>query len=82
MNLLPHDDALQVSAVAAIVGVHMLPLAWLFRVPLYGWMGIAMTGWTCVCLLIADRGISVVATGLGMGAILWAGAVIALIPKR
>ena len=36
-----HLGAYQVFAVAAVVGLHFLPLAWLFRVRIYYWAGIA-----------------------------------------
>jgi len=76
---LPYDSHLQVFAMAAIVGLHFLPLAWLFRVPAYAVMGLGMMGWTALCLAIPDRVLGGLATGLGMGAMFWGYAALALI---
>ena len=65
-----HLEPYIMSVVAAIVGLHFLPLATLFRVPLYYWVG---------GVILADALVSValpsptreIAVGLSMGAILW-----------
>jgi len=84
VNLLGHAHRGEMIpfAVAAIVGAHFLPLAWLFRVTAYYWAGIAMVVWAGVCLLIVDRVSGAVALGFGMGAILWTVAIHALIRMK
>jgi hypothetical protein len=65
-----HLEPYIMTVVAAIVGLHFLPLATLFRVPLYYWVG---------GVILADALVSValpsptreIAVGLSMGAILW-----------
>jgi len=74
-----HHAELQTFAIAAVVGLHFLPLAWLFRVRIYYWAGVLMVAWTGACLTIQDRVNGAVALGLGMGAILWGVAILVLV---
>jgi hypothetical protein len=58
-------------AIALIVGVHFLPLAHVFKVPLYYWTGgLAVLG-TLFCLLIHAVGTRLFCVGLLMAAVLW-----------
>lgn len=83
VDLLPGRPDLQLEATAAIVAVHFLPLGWLFRVRAYGWMALVMLCWIGVCFaVLTDRTLVAVATGIGMGAILWASAALFLIGAR
>ncbi len=81
INLLAvaHFPNLIPFAIAAVVGLHFLPLAWLFRVPSYYLAGAVMVAWTGACLAIENRTSGAIALGLGIGAILWAGAILALV---
>jgi hypothetical protein len=74
-----HHEDLQTFAIAAVVGLHFLPLAWLFRVKSYYWAGAMMVIWTGACLAIENRVSGAIVLGLGMGAILWSVAIQALL---
>ena len=66
-------------AVALIVGVHFLPLAHVFEVPLYYWTGALSTLGVIACLLIPDMDKRVLSAALGMAAVLWATALMLLV---
>lgn len=77
-------DRYIVPAIAVIVGVHFLPLAQLFRAPIYYLTGIAMVAWSVTMIFAMpidpQRTIMV---AYGAGAILWASAFIVLaFPRR
>jgi len=58
-------------AVALIVGVHFLPLAQVFEVPLYFWTGALSVIGVLACLLIHPTSLQVLCVGLVMAAVLW-----------
>jgi hypothetical protein len=58
------------NAVAAIVGLHFLPLARLYRVPLYYWVGGVMVADALVWLALPSP-TREIAVGLSMAVILW-----------
>jgi hypothetical protein len=73
-----HIDAYVISAITAIVGLHMFPLARLFR---YAWhyvTGAALVGWAAATVLLFSKDEMQGATALGTGAILWLSALLTL----
>jgi hypothetical protein len=79
-----HLDPYVIPAVAIIVGIHFLPLARLFRAPIYNVTGILMTLWaTALIFAVPDELQRTILVAFGTGAILWASAVIVLaVPRR
>ena len=71
-------DAYVVSAITAIIGLHMFPLARLFRYPMHHVTGAVLVGWAAASALIFSRSAMQGAAALGTGAILWASAVVTL----
>ncbi|MGB6687438.1 MAG: hypothetical protein WBE76_06315 [Terracidiphilus sp.] len=69
-------------AVAIIVGLHFLPLARVFEVPLYYWTGALSVLGMLGCSLIRDAGTRVLCAGLVMGAVLWLTAAVLLLQAR
>jgi hypothetical protein len=57
--------------IAIIVGVHFLPLAHVFEVPLYYWTGALCVLGVLGCLLIHDSGTRVLCVGFVMTGVLW-----------
>jgi hypothetical protein len=79
-----HWDRYIVAAIAIIVGIHFLPLAKLFRAPLYNFTGVALTVWPLILLATmlgtASRDVAI---AYGAGAVLWGTAMIVIaIPRR
>jgi len=72
-----HLELYLINAVAAIVGLHFLPLARLYRFPLYYWVGGVMVA-DALLLLALPSPIRQIAVGLSMGAILWLTCVLVL----
>jgi hypothetical protein len=79
-----HWERYMVAAIAAIVGLHFLPLAKLFRAPVYYFTGIALVAWPTVLLVAMPASTQRdVAIAYGVGALLWGTALIVLaIPRR
>jgi hypothetical protein len=73
-----HWDAYTPSAITAIVGLHMFPLARLFRYPLHNLTGIVLTAWAIASLYVAPSGALQSTTALGTGALLWTSAALTL----
>jgi hypothetical protein len=69
-------------AVAVIVGLHFIPLAWVFEVPLYYWTGVLSVLGMAGCSLIRDPGTRLLWAGLVMAAVLWLTAVWLLLRAR
>ncbi len=63
-------------AVAMIVGLHFIPLAKVFEVPLYYWTGTLSVLGMIACSLISDSGRRLLCAGLVMAAVLWVTAVL------
>lgn len=72
-----HLEPYIITAVAAIVGLHFLPLAKLFRFPLYYWIGGVMVADALISLTLPSA-IREITVGLSMGAILWLTCVLVL----
>jgi hypothetical protein len=68
--------------VAIIVGVHFLPLAHVFDVPLYYWTGALCVLGVLGCLLIRDVYTRLLFVGLAMAAVLWLSVVVLLLQTR
>ncbi|WP_436536488.1 hypothetical protein [Actinoplanes sp. HUAS TT8] len=65
-----------IAWVAIVVGVHFFPLAWAWRMPMYHWLGAAMTllgvaGFVAHALGASDAIVALIA-GVGSGAALYA----------
>ncbi len=71
-------DAYVVSAITAIVGLHMFPLARLFRYPLHYVTGAALVGWAAASILLFPKDELQGSTALGTGLILWLSALVTL----
>jgi hypothetical protein len=69
-------------AVATIVGLHFLPLARLFEVPLYYWTGALSVLGMVVCSLMPDSALRQLSAGFIMAAILWLSALLLLVQTR
>ncbi|MGA9978680.1 MAG: hypothetical protein WBQ08_08600 [Candidatus Sulfotelmatobacter sp.] len=69
-------------AVAVIVGLHFIPLARVFEVPLYYWTGALSVLGMLGCSLIRDAGTRLLCAGLTMAAVLWLTAVLLLLQAR
>jgi len=66
-----HIDAYVLSAIAAIVGLHMFPLARLFRYPLHHVTGAALVAWAAASAIAFPTELMQAVAALGTGAILW-----------
>ena len=76
-------DAYIPSAITAIVGLHMFPLARLFRYPLHYATGAVLVGWAVVSAAMLPLESMQGVTALGTGIILWlSGAVTLAIALR
>jgi hypothetical protein len=73
-----HIDAYVLSAITAIVGVHLFPLARLFRRKLHFVTGFAMVLWASITVLFVPIEHMQNITALGTGFILWTSAAISL----
>lgn len=69
-------------AVAVIVGLHFIPLARVFDVPLYYWTGVLCVLGVLGCSLIRDASTRLLCAGLTMAAVLWLTAVLLLAKAR
>ena len=69
-------------AVAVIVGLHFIPLARVFEVPLYYWTGMLSVLGMLGCSLIRDAGTRLLCAGLVMAAVLWLTAVLLLLQAK
>jgi hypothetical protein len=66
-------------AIAMIVGLHFIPLARVFEVPLYYWTGALTVMGMLACSLIGNFGIRQLCAGLVMAAVLWLTALLLLL---
>ena len=69
-------------AVAVIVGLHFIPLARVFEVPLYYWTGALSVLGMLGCSLVRDSATRQLSAGLVMAAVLWLTAVVILLEAR
>ena len=73
-----HLDAYICSAITAVVGIHLFPLAKLFRRPQHRINGIVLTLWASFTVLAVPIDQMQGVTALGTGTILWTSAAISL----
>jgi uncharacterized membrane protein YccF (DUF307 family) len=73
-----HMDAYVLSAITAIVGIHLFPLAKLFRYPMHYVTGAALVAWASASVLLVPAEHLQGVTALGTGILLWISAVITL----
>jgi hypothetical protein len=69
-------------AAAVIVGLHFIPLARLFEVPLYYWTGAIIVLGMLACSLIRDVATRQLCAALVMAAVLWLSAALVLLQSR
>jgi hypothetical protein len=69
-------------AAAAIIGLHFIPLARVFEVPLYYWTGALIVLGMLMCSLIGNAEVRVLCAGLTIAAILWLTALLVLLRAR
>jgi Family of unknown function (DUF7010) len=69
-------------AIAIIVGLHFLPLARIWKMPIYYLPGILSILGVLGCLLIRDVGTRLLCVGLVMTSVLWLSAVLLLLQTR
>lgn len=69
-------------AAAVIVGVHFIPLARVFDVPLYYWTGVLSVLGMLGCSLVHDAATRVLCAGLVMAAVLWLTVILLLLQTR
>jgi hypothetical protein len=67
---------------ALVVGLHFLPLARVFGVPLYYWTGGATVAWALLASAIPEPVARLLLLGLGVGIILWVTASVILYRVR
>jgi len=68
--------------IALIVGVHFIPLAHVFEVPLYYGTGAFCVLGVLASALIGDADVRILATGLTMAAVLWGTVILILFQTR
>jgi len=73
-----HIDVYVLSAITAIVGIHMFPLAKLFRYPLHNVTGAVLVAWASASVLFVSADHLQSATAIGTGIILWLSAAVTL----
>ena len=73
-----HIDVYVLSAITAIVGIHMFPLAKLFRYPLHNLTGAVLVAWASASVLFVPTDHLQSTTAIGTGIILWISAAITL----
>jgi uncharacterized membrane protein YccF (DUF307 family) len=66
-----HMDAYVLSAITAIVGIHLFPLAKLFRYPMHYVTGAALVAWASASILLVPAEHLQGVTALGTGILLW-----------
>jgi len=74
-----HLYAYDASAITAIVGLHYLPLARLFRFPMHYATGAVLVCWSGISILLFSQNAVLSAAAMGTGVILWASAVAMLV---
>ena len=74
-----HIGVYMVPAITVIAGLHMFPLARLFRYPMHHVTGALLVGWGAASCLLFSQGAMQGASALGTGVILWASAAVMLL---
>jgi hypothetical protein len=76
-----HGDLIPLVT-GVIVGVHFLPLAYVFEVPLYYWTGVLSVFGMLGCLFIHAIGPRLLCVGFVMAGVLWLTALVLLVQTR
>jgi|ERR1700733_14942376 len=74
-----HLDAYVVNAITVVVGLHMFPLARLFRYPMHHVTGTMLVAWSVVSIPLVPAEQLQGFTALGTGMILWLSAAVTLV---
>jgi hypothetical protein len=74
-----HIDAYVMSAITAIVGLHLFPLARVFRYPLHNATGTLLVAWAAASVLIVPAEHLQGVAAFGTGLILWISAGVTLV---
>lgn len=77
LNNLGHGDWVLAAAII-IVGLHFLPLAYVFRYPVHYFTGLALVAWGGDYPLVVSQGAGNPVGCLGTGLLLWASAIVGL----
>jgi hypothetical protein len=73
-----HIDAYVISAITAIIGLHMFPLARLFHYPMHIATGAVLVAWAAASAILAPAEQMQGTAALGTGIILWLSAAVTL----
>ena len=73
-----HIDAYVISAITAIIGLHMFPLARLFRYPIHYATGAVLVAWAAASAMLVPVEQMQGTAALGTGIILWLSAIVTL----
>jgi len=73
-----HIEVYSVSAITTIVGIHLFPLAKLFRYPLHNLTGAALVLWGSATMLFVPVATLQSTTAVGTGLILWTSAAVTI----
>jgi hypothetical protein len=73
-----HIDAYTTSAITAIIGLHLFPLARLFQYSMHSATGTVLVGWAVASALLVPVAEMQGTTALGTGTILWTSAAVTL----
>jgi hypothetical protein len=76
-----HLEKYILPAISAIVGLHFLPLAKIFRAPLYYATGLAMVAATAAAVVWLKGAQQIICIGYSAGAILWLSALIVAVRR-
>jgi hypothetical protein len=74
-----HIDAYVMCAITAIVGLHMFPLARLFRYTPHYWSGAVLVAWAAVSAIVIPTENKQGISAIGTGVILWLNSTITLV---
>jgi hypothetical protein len=67
---------------AMVVGLHFLPLAKIFRVPAYYFIGALITFWSVLCWTVFRSNALFISVAVGTGVLLWASSISSLFRAR
>jgi hypothetical protein len=73
-----HIDAYVISAITAIIGLHLFPLARLFRYPMHYATGAVLVAWAAASAILAPTEQMQGTAAFGTGIILWLSAAVTL----
>jgi len=77
-----HRPDLAPVLIAIVVGLHFLPLARIFRTPVYYASGTAITLWCVLCWILFRSNALIASTSIGTGIMLWVTSAYVLLRAR